>query len=269
MSFFGKLFGRQRASSEPQGISPRVDATVAALKSRAEACLRLEAGGEGRSRLGGVPDMDGAWPRYEGRPLCCVAQLDLADMRAAGGPSWLPGDGRLLFFYEFEHGSWGMETKDLGSAVVIHQAGTPVAAAEPDDLPDEARFPAYAVSFVQAMSTATEERLGLDWPGLNRASTDALEKALEEMRPPSPAHQVGGYPSPVQADVMETECQDIYRRLGHRGGNVGDWRLLLQLDTDDDAGMMWGDTGMLYFWIREQDARVGDFSKVWTILQCC
>ena len=26
-----------------------------------------------------------------------------------------------------------------------------------------------------------------------------------------------------------------------------DWILLLQLDTDDDAGMIWGDGGMLYF----------------------
>jgi uncharacterized protein YwqG len=44
--------------------------------------------------------------------------------------------------------------------------------------------------------------------------------------------------------------------------------LLLQLDTDDDAGMMWCDVGSLYFWIREQDARAGDFSKIWMILQC-
>ena len=30
---------------------------------------------------------------------------------------------------------------------------------------------------------------------------------------------------------------------------AADWRLLLQLDTDDEASMMWGDLGRLYFWI--------------------
>ena len=65
--------------------------------------------------------MTGAWPRYKGRPLCCVAQLDLADVRAIAGPDWLPPDGRLLFFYELEAATWGLYTEDLGSFAVIHQ----------------------------------------------------------------------------------------------------------------------------------------------------
>ena len=31
---------------------------------------------------------------------------------------------------------------------------------------------------------------------------------------------------------------------------------------------MWGDCGMLYFWVREEDARKADFSRVWMVLQC-
>lgn len=82
---------------------------------------------------------------------------------------------------------------------------------------------------------------------------------------------------PVQADAMEEQCQRVMQELdlesadlktSERMSPTTDWRLLLQIDTDNDAGMMWGDTGMLYFWIREQDARVRDFSKVWMILQC-
>jgi uncharacterized protein YwqG len=81
---------------------------------------------------------------------------------------------------------------------------------------------------------------------------------------------------------MELECQ-----LTSHGINTGgseayhsdqahalsagaeDWLLLLQVDSDDDAGMMWGDSGRLSFWIRKQDAASNDFTKVWMVLQCC
>jgi len=49
---------------------------------------------------------------------------------------------------------------------------------------------------------------------------------------------------------------------------AADWVLLLQVDTDDDAGMMWGDCGLIYFWIRREDLARRDFSNVWMILQC-
>jgi uncharacterized protein YwqG len=55
---------------------------------------------------------------------------------------------------------------------------------------------------------------------------------------------------------MEVECQALVP-----GGKVEDCRLLLQLDTDDDAGRMWGDVGALYFW--SQDARPRRVSTVW------
>ena len=46
------------------------------------------------------------------------------------------------------------------------------------------------------------------------------------------------------------------------------WRLLLQIDSDDSAEMMWGDVGRVYFWIREEDLRQARFDRTWTILQC-
>jgi uncharacterized protein YwqG len=46
------------------------------------------------------------------------------------------------------------------------------------------------------------------------------------------------------------------------------WSLLLQLDSDDDAGLMWGDLGMLYYWARSADVNQQDFSKTWMTLQC-
>ena len=35
-----------------------------------------------------------------------------------------------------------------------------------------------------------------------------------------------------------------------------------QLDTDAGLKTRWGDGGRLYYWIREADARAGDFSKI-------
>jgi uncharacterized protein YwqG len=47
-----------------------------------------------------------------------------------------------------------------------------------------------------------------------------------------------------------------------------DWILLLQIDTDDDVKMMWGDGGMLYFWIKKDDLKESRFENSWMILQC-
>ena len=50
---------------------------------------------------------------------------------------------------------------------------------------------------------------------------------------------------------------------------TADWRLLLQIASrNDDSGMMWGDGGNLYVWIRRLDLAARDFSKVWVVLQC-
>jgi uncharacterized protein YwqG len=50
---------------------------------------------------------------------------------------------------------------------------------------------------------------------------------------------------------------------------AADWRLLLQIDTDEDGpGWMWGDVGRIYFWIKKHDLALRRFADVWLILQC-
>lgn len=262
MLFLKKLFERRRPEApESAAISPSIADAIAILKANGEESVRLVPGGSERSRLGGVPDMAGEWPRFKGQPLCFVAQIDLAEMQAAAPLGWLPDNGRLLFFYDLDHGSWGSSRDDIGSWRAIYEPNAAPPALEPADLSEYARFPAWPVTFAKDVSYAGIERTGLNPSLLNDASFDALEMALKELEPARPTHRIGGYPDVLQSDTMEIECAMV------AGGSASDWRLLLQVDTDHDFGMMWGDVGTLYFWIRDQDVRARDFSNVWMILQ--
>ena len=93
-------------------------------------------------------------------------------------------------------------------------------------------------------------------------------------------HQLLGYSGNIQGE-MELECQlvtnGVYTgdREGYQNPRVQtlregakDWMLLLQVDSDDEPGMMWGDLGRLYFWIRRQDLKARNFDNTWCILQC-
>lgn len=97
----------------------------------------------------------------------------------------------------------------------------------------------------------------------------------------TPRHQFLGHARTIQSP-MEEECQlvsnGIYlgdelkgkaaKRAEELRPGAADWRLLLQVDSDDSCDMMWGDCGRIYFWIRRQDLAARDFSKCWLILQC-
>jgi uncharacterized protein YwqG len=100
-----------------------------------------------------------------------------------------------------------------------------------------------------------------------------------------PHHQLLGHPKEIQGE-MQLQCQLASNGLycgdatGYEdpkakllGPGAKDWRLLFQLDTDDDMqsgkpGMMWGDCGRLYFWIRQQDLVNRLFENAWMVLQC-
>jgi uncharacterized protein YwqG len=79
---------------------------------------------------------------------------------------------------------------------------------------------------------------------------------------------------------MDLECQlvtnglycgnpsgyhDPRRKVLEQGRD--NWTLLLQVDSEDENGMMWGDLGKLYYWIKKEDLKNGNFNNVWVILQ--
>ena len=97
---------------------------------------------------------------------------------------------------------------------------------------------------------------------LTDADNDAYFESLETANGTT-QHQMCGYSRPVQSE-MELEC-DFLRRGEKARWDLPDerfiaaaqnWILLLQVDTDDykeGPGWMWGDAGMVYFWIHRGD----------------
>jgi uncharacterized protein YwqG len=277
MGFFERLFGRK-------GSAPSSARDVPALMAPlVKPALQLRtSSGAGRSYLGGMPALPVAtpWPTKSGAPLTFLASLDLASLQAAMPIAWLPSSGRLLFFYDVEGQPWGFDPKDRGSWAVLF-AGDDAPLAAPAMPPASRSLPGRAVSCARIATYPSPQRPDVAALGLNEDEADRLGDLTASVYGDAPCHQVAGCPNPIQGDDMELECQlashGIYcgDSSGHHRPEVaalrdgaGDWRLLLQLDSDDDLEVMWGDSGMLYFWIREEDARAGRFDNTWLVLQC-
>jgi uncharacterized protein YwqG len=71
-------------------------------------------------------------------------------------------------------------------------------------------------------------------------------------------HKLGGYPYFTQSDP----------RMNEKYKNK-DLRLLLQIDSDGNSDIMWGDSGVGNFFIRESDLKKCDFSEVMYNWDCC
>lgn len=238
----------------------------------------------GRSRLGGRPILDGGqqWPRWGDRPLSFVALLDVEDFADLDVPLGLPRRGLLNFFYEAnEQMAWGFDPNDAeGWRIVL---ADPELASERDRPAGSLEFTACpfghrrVVTLPDPWETVMED--------VRSRQGDRLYELFEQWQKTAgidePHHQLGGWPNLVQ-NPLQTECQlasdgiwcgngNAYQDPQHedlRRGAV-DWRLLLQVDSDDAAGWMWGDSGSLYYCIKGNDADAAALEAAWMIFQCC
>jgi hypothetical protein len=268
----------------------------AALRGKLLPCVRILARpvetGElpaGASRFGGAPDLpaDLPWPvRRSGEPLAFLAQLAWADLSRACPSEALPTRGALFFFYDAAAQPWGHAADCDGWRVLDTLPGAlrrpPGHAA--------AESPTCAVDFratwsLPSAAVLTYEEVGAA-PGLRdvRAAMTGIG-----------GHRFLGYPDEVQGSMYGGFPGVLQTTKDRPGVNPftkeamiipgitlhgvpadvlallrtkAEWRLLLQLDSDDELGWCWGDMGTLYFWIREDDLRARRFDRVWLQLQC-
>lgn len=254
----------------------------------------------GASKFGGLPDVPAGfvWPQIEGKrhpePVEFVGQIRLADLPDPL-PEPLPRDGLLSFFTRWSEGQ--VFYFPQGATLERSPSPNPQVAPAPEGFwqklkaefkrnPDPRQtYRACTLNFVHAFSAPDGDHSTIKALNLSDEDSEAYaEQVLESPEEPPAAthgmqHQMFGHARPVQNE-MELECDHTRSGATMRWdlpqerfiAASQNWVLLLQMDTDDykeGPGWMWGDAGMLYFWIHRDDLAARAFEKSVFISQCC
>jgi uncharacterized protein YwqG len=264
---------RQVAPLALPALSLRVDATA------------VDDWPVGTSKLGGAPDVPAGWtwPTFGDLPLMFVAQVNLAALRGHPVARALPDAGMLAFFAA---GGWGYEPQDRGSARVFWFPDVTALRRMPlpGALPPHARFEAGRLTVREVVTLPSTYDRAVEALQLTEEEEELyVEVALDALLPGDDEptkHQLLGHADPVQEE-MTVDCQrassgltmadekalPAAQRAALEAG-ARRWRLLAQFDSDDRVEMMWGDAGLVYFWITEEDLAARRFDGAWMILQC-
>lgn len=235
-------------------------------------------------RLGGLPELPEAeeWPVWEGQgPLSFVAALDCAALPSAALDIALPTEGTLAFFHfdgQVDDG-WAVVAPDepdswAGARVLYVPAGVPVAErAAPEGIRPYPGVPLTS----RVETTAPYGRHPVvrhefaPMPEDHPVCGDAFEEALWD-HSGGTEHRIGGHAHPVQGDVETEVARGALGSPPWDDPRIGKealgWVLLAQFDSDDDADMMWGDCGVLYWLIRPEDLAERRFDRAMFTWQC-
>jgi uncharacterized protein YwqG len=238
----------------------------------------------GATKLGGLPDLPGGldWPAMGGGPMSFVAQIRLEEVAPLAPPGWLPPGGLLSFFYDQHQETYGASPADRGSWKVIHlQGGGPDAWRPrpfPDGLGQNARFSACALAPASEATlpySPSDQLAGLAW---SEEEIGRYEDFLAAYPNPqdhaSLHHRMFGHPEQIQDDMQLQSAlyANGFEDLGNPSAarflaRKAEWQLLLQVDSETNAGMRWASSGRLYFWIEQGALLSRAFERVWAVLQ--
>ncbi|MFJ8531282.1 YwqG family protein [Bacillus sp. NPDC094106] len=209
----------------------------------------------GCSKMGGVPDVPVSfeYPTYKENPLHFIAQFNLNDLHDVGMSHNLPKTGMLYFFCYENHFDEDVNQKDVGC--VLYYDVSPEQLRRMDEI--QPKFIQCEISFE---CTYKLPELFIE----NEDDSDRFLQLLEELIPDHyDNHQLFGEPFSVQEEVFQ-EAGDYI------GVNPHHMTLLFQIDSDyKNCNMMWGDLGMLYFCIGNDDLKHRRFENTCCILQTC
>lgn len=242
----------------------------------------------GASKFGGKPDLpkDFHWPEWKGMSLSFIGQINLKDITGFETEKLLPETGILYFFYDAADLTvWGFDPDDKGSFRVVFADMKEEQLKRwdfPEDLPEDFRYDSGMIKFSIEKTLPSVDSVFLDDLELSESELETfvmMEEANENKVEECTANRLLGYPDLI-AGEMETLCTLVdhgqycgglieieEEKLDYYLKDAREWQLLLQVDSLDKLGFMWGDGGKIYFWIRKTDLLNKDFSKVWLVKQ--
>ena len=254
----------------------------------------------GTSKIGGKPFAPKGfeWPYFEGesyedgwgnRPLSFICQINIDEVKRYDKEKLLPKKGILSFFYESASQPWGYSPEDKGSARVFYFENVEELEeiSFPEDLKEEFRLKEIGLKFSANASYPAYEEFELysdidcDWGEYD----EALEALGIDPDEETEKCKLLGYANLVQSEML-TECERISRGLycgdsesyantpvevkADIEKHAADWVLLCQIESFEYNGaeLMFGDCGLVYFYIKKSDLKKKNFDNVWLVLQC-
>jgi uncharacterized protein YwqG len=237
----------------------------------------------GASKLGGLPDLPAgtAWPEWQGVPQSFIAQIRLDDAHPYDTQRLLPASGMLWFFYDAKQQTYGDQPSDKGGWSVLFSDNVQnklSRATAPNALPASSRFHACSIRFASEITVSQQPELDISHFDWTQAEQQQYEKLLStlysQQEMAEPHNRMLGFADTIQDD-MRSQCQLVSHGITDSSDpraqdllkTANDWLLLLQVDSDEQANMRWGDTGMLYYWITSQNLQAKHFDSTWLVLQ--
>jgi uncharacterized protein YwqG len=249
----------------------------------------------GASKLGGSPDVPSGfvWPQWNGTPLTFIGQFRLSEVAPFDVERILPTMGLLSFFYEADQRIWSQYSDKRGSWKVsyLENESAPLERVPHPRISDLLNNLApCAVSFSQVLTSPVSDlrkndqigsrfyfahSRGLEMLKILNADYKQYRELWRAVGKSYPVHQLLGNPDEIQDDIRYdgvalgsfTPGDPCVPLVMH---DVNEWRLLLQIDSDDDGdglGIMWGDAGCVYYCIQNDALDNRDFENCWLTLQ--
>lgn len=229
----------------------------------------------GESKIGGCADLPAyvEWPSCEGENLLFLTQINLEEIAHLQAANELPKKGILYFFYKDDLAISGDSLKDKKGFKVIYIKDISNLIRRQNHIGDEMKaqtnFRPCKLEFVEGWNLPDTS-----WPGVRKLLSGDDSSRLRDFRSPpdmGKRSKLLGYANEIQEE-MEGLLEWL---LGIRSNKWADnyvkgvknWRLLFQLDSESEAMMMFGDTGRLFFWIKESDLKTANLEEAWMILQ--